>query len=264
MPELWFPGARVVNRNSASYTLLGGPRVAVWHTTETDEGTALAVANGANMAKWPAHLIWDPYTGEIVQLLAANRAGGALVTGNREGSAVLQIEAVGHAASGPLHSSPLLGLDHILEWLDSWGIPRVWPAGSPLPYPQSYGAGNGQRHSWGKSGHYAHSQVPGNDHGDPGTVDLSKWSQAATSPVVNTAYSEPPLGYLLVRGARDLVQGRYTFVRWLQARLAAHGAVLLIDGDFGANTETAVRAFQKSRGLTVDGVMGAKTHTLLK
>ncbi|SNS40535.1 LysM domain-containing protein [Anaerovirgula multivorans] len=36
-----------------------------------------------------------------------------------------------------------------------------------------------------------------------------------------------------------------------------------IDGIFGARTEAAVRAFQTSRGLTVDGIVGVRTWTAL-
>ncbi|MBR3105841.1 MAG: peptidoglycan-binding protein [Clostridia bacterium] len=37
------------------------------------------------------------------------------------------------------------------------------------------------------------------------------------------------------------------------------GAGLVIDGAFGAKTEEAVKAFQKTKGLTADGVVGPKT-----
>ena len=36
-----------------------------------------------------------------------------------------------------------------------------------------------------------------------------------------------------------------------------------IDGDFGANTENAVKTFQKQKGLTVDGIIGPKTWNKL-
>lgn len=54
-------------------------------------------------------------------------------------------------------------------------------------------------------------------------------------------------------------------VKRLQAYLNGHGAALAIDGDFGAGTLSAVRAFQ--RRFTpddVDGVVGPRTTTALR
>ena len=49
-------------------------------------------------------------------------------------------------------------------------------------------------------------------------------------------------------------------VRKLQKRLAALGFDPgVVDGEFGADTDAAVRAFQTSSGLEVDGVAGART-----
>jgi len=52
-------------------------------------------------------------------------------------------------------------------------------------------------------------------------------------------------------------------VRALQHLLNYRGASLTVDGSFGANTETAVRSFQSSRGLGVDGVVGPQTWSAL-
>lgn len=56
-------------------------------------------------------------------------------------------------------------------------------------------------------------------------------------------------------------------VKALQRMLYAMGYNLgtqnPIDGDFGSKTDTAVRAYQKSKGLTVDGIVGAMTWTKL-
>ncbi|MGH9156162.1 MAG: peptidoglycan-binding protein [Acidimicrobiales bacterium] len=52
-------------------------------------------------------------------------------------------------------------------------------------------------------------------------------------------------------------------VRRLQERLNAHGAQLRVDGDFGASTEAAVRAFQQAGGLGVDGKVGPRTWAAL-
>lgn len=51
----------------------------------------------------------------------------------------------------------------------------------------------------------------------------------------------------------------------LQLRLAELGFYNgTIDGDFGSATETAVIAFQQSRSLTADGVVGAQTFAALR
>jgi putative chitinase len=51
----------------------------------------------------------------------------------------------------------------------------------------------------------------------------------------------------------------------LQRALAKAGYYLMtIDGDFGAGTEAAVRAFQRARRLTIDGIVGGKTAAALK
>ncbi|MDP9388509.1 MAG: peptidoglycan-binding protein [Actinomycetota bacterium] len=64
-------------------------------------------------------------------------------------------------------------------------------------------------------------------------------------------------GPLLKRGAEG------PEVRRLQERLVAHGAQLVVDGDFGPATEQAVRSFQQARGLDVDGKVGPRTWAAL-
>jgi hypothetical protein len=48
-------------------------------------------------------------------------------------------------------------------------------------------------------------------------------------------------------------------VRALQRLLIAKGYAIRVDGNYGALTETAVKAFQDQRNLIVDGVVGANT-----
>ena len=38
-----------------------------------------------------------------------------------------------------------------------------------------------------------------------------------------------------------------------------HGADIEVDGDFGRGTQSAVKSFQKAKGLSADGVVGNKT-----
>ena len=53
-------------------------------------------------------------------------------------------------------------------------------------------------------------------------------------------------------------------VRYLQERLIARGHALTADGFFGRQTEEAVRSFQASQGLTVDGIVGQGTWQALE
>lgn len=53
-------------------------------------------------------------------------------------------------------------------------------------------------------------------------------------------------------------------VRYLQTRLGAHGHKVAVDGQFGPRTEQSVKAFQKKKALTVDGVVGPQTWPALE
>ncbi|HVQ94422.1 MAG TPA: peptidoglycan-binding protein [Mycobacteriales bacterium] len=52
-------------------------------------------------------------------------------------------------------------------------------------------------------------------------------------------------------------------VRAVQSQLSAHGIATSVDGNFGSGTNTSVRSFQSSRGLTVDGIVGPNTWQAL-
>ncbi|MCB9743719.1 MAG: peptidoglycan-binding protein [Alphaproteobacteria bacterium] len=64
-------------------------------------------------------------------------------------------------------------------------------------------------------------------------------------------------GKLLRRGSKGQL------VRTLQEMLKASGADITVDGDFGPGTERAVKAFQSSKGLSADGVVGNQTAEAL-
>lgn len=49
----------------------------------------------------------------------------------------------------------------------------------------------------------------------------------------------------------------------IQGCLIAFGADIAFDGAFGSNTKAAVKTFQKSCGLTCDGIVGKNTMTQL-
>lgn len=53
-------------------------------------------------------------------------------------------------------------------------------------------------------------------------------------------------------------------VVYLQTLLCDAGDTIPVDGKFGQKTEASVRAFQQAEGLTVDGIVGAKTWAALE
>lgn len=79
--------------------------------------------------------------------------------------------------------------------------------------------------------------------------------------------AEGAFGAEIVKAARKSpilsLGDRGTDVMDLQKALNKHGALLLVDGEFGRNTLAAVMAFQAAQGLTPDGVIGEKTRKAL-
>lgn len=69
--------------------------------------------------------------------------------------------------------------------------------------------------------------------------------------------SEGAITGLVRRGARGEA------VRAIQKLLRRHGHSVGIDGVFGPQTEAAVRAFQRGKGLLADGVVGPQTRSAL-
>lgn len=60
---------------------------------------------------------------------------------------------------------------------------------------------------------------------------------------------------------RKGAKGNITYI--LQAILYCKGYDIAVDGDFGVNTENAVKSYQKANGLTVDGICGKNTFAKL-
>ena len=111
---------------------------------------------------------------------------------------------------------------------------------------------------------------------DYGTVvsefNPKKWSAGLTFDWINYTYDvnignnadypginpyEEPTA-LLRKGSKGVG------VRWLQFELREAGFDIEIDGQFGPATDKAVRAFQKSAKLDVDGLVGKNTRSALK
>jgi len=103
------------------------------------------------------------------------------------------------------------------------------------------------------------------------TKDLDAWIRGYTSGAVSPPVaSQPPASWQEVMmkalptldlGAHDAADVR--MVHRVQALCTALGAPCLIDGDFGPETQNAVRAVQQQFGLTRDGIVGPLTWLAL-
>lgn len=87
------------------------------------------------------------------------------------------------------------------------------------------------------------------------------------STVISASADNSTAGYPLISGDIKAISPRegdrgYT-VRVLQALLNGNGASLILDSDYGVATDKAVRAFQRSRKLKVDGIVGPLTFGAL-
>jgi hypothetical protein len=178
----------------------GAPRV-VWLTLDTDPRavSVISAAQRQNEQRRPCHLVWDPVTGNLVQMLPVIRAARALGTRehifyeppcdraresasvNREGRLCVQIGVLA-SATEPFTSCPMTGLGDILAWLDSWSIPRRWPAGQPAPFRQAEHRPR-SRAKWARGGHFGASQVPDCTNIGPGGIDIDQLTGTAAATV---------------------------------------------------------------------------------
>jgi len=212
------PGAGRIWGTSDGGPLRGGAPRAVWQTLGADPRTVSAgsAARRLNQLGRACHLVWNPVQGDIVQVIPILRAGrllgspedlnemahpkpdagaGQIAEVNTEGRLCVQIGVVAFAWD-PFTAWPMTGLQQILDWLSSWGIPGHWPAGCPASFPHGLMT-LGDRRLWARGGHFGASQVPGLTAAGPGAVDVELLSGRAAQ----TRQLERP-GHVAARAAR--------------------------------------------------------------
>lgn len=182
-PKARLAAARFANgKRRAGVPFTGGPRKVVHHKTVTrfcgceSAGWNLYGKTGS----WPhftvcEHGVLQHFDTKVGSRALKNRSGGVQTNSD----SAIQIEIVGIPGE-TMPEATAWHLIALLQWLDELlEIPWVWPMGRP---PQTsadgYGENNGDRNArvWdAEGGHYAHAQVPENDHWDPAYTNTEWW-----------------------------------------------------------------------------------------
>ncbi|MFF4245219.1 peptidoglycan-binding protein [Streptomyces sp. NPDC001822] len=240
-----------------------GARV-VWHTTESGDGDAAfkSVANYLIQNGSEPHILYDPSTDRIGQFGPLNESARALRNDgssrtNRVGKVCIQIEVLARAKS-PFTKTwkPGPNFRKLMGAIRSWGVPDAFPMGNPPAYP---GASRRDRAIWlTTAGHYCHSNIPGNDHGDPGSISPKALFDAA--PVGKPGVPVFPGKQYFKAGADNahVTQLGKQLVKKGYGRFYAVGP----GPRWGEADRKAVQAFQKAQhwtGSDADGYPGPTT-----
>jgi hypothetical protein len=289
MTDVWMPGAQRLDIGDHAPTD-GGPAKAIAHITWDRNATAArpqdlvsfealrSYFSGGGKSAAP-HILWDPFTGRIVQFVPANSRSKSLVDKsggtrtNRAGSVVVQVEAlffpycrVDGKVYAKLSDTPCKGWKELNAWIRSLGVPDVWPMGKPQDFTPHRSESTWETHA----GWYAHAHVPENDHQDPGSWPAFVTDTPA-APKPSPAPSKPAkpkvsVAHLNAARAKDIPAstGHTTYpaeVKVVEAALKAEGflnPLYASDGSWGTSTDKAFNKFRREvLHLTGDDATGS-------
>ena len=263
----------------------GNPPRVTEHTTESPAGKSYFYSVAAYLMRIGAEpqVIYDPVSdllgqfGPLTQSARALKNDGSRRT-NREGRVNIQIEVLGRAASPwtkGFDKSKKPNYRKFEAACRAHGVPDVWPAGKPVGTASAAARGERSRTTWQtKGGYYGHSQVPGNDHWDPGAIDtdIVPGKAVATKPPTPSTPANPSPRYEPFPGAGFFHAGRHSpIITALGRRLVALGFGRHYNSGPGPDWTNAdrenVRDFQLSRADLrgdADGIPGPKTWAALR
>lgn len=233
MSEMWYPLATKDVFKDAGGFLDGFSWRGVLHTTE---GNSYAGARAAYAKGVAPHFTVSFETGvfKVWQHIPLNKAARALAhtagTVETNRARCIQIEVVAHAGTaGTLQREYLNGLGRLMRWIESQtGIARKAPRflsdkdgivlardTSPIRLSPA---------DWITfSGWCGHQHVPGNDHWDPGAIDIDYLLkfEAGVKPMI-----DPPLTvHEMVAARRDIYTNGFYLLQQDGAVFAMEGAV---------------------------------------
>ncbi|OKJ17591.1 amidase [Streptomyces sp. CB00316] len=217
-----------------------------------------ATGRTATIDKVVVHVTQGSYAGSISWFQnPASQVSAHYVIRSSDGEitqTVRDSDTAWHARSA---NSSSIGLEHE-GWVDNpaWFTDAMYRSSAALTshLAARHGIPKNRTHIVG------HSEVPGNDHTDPGVHwDWNYYMQLVGGSPGTPGDSLTFPSYTLQQSGSSGPQ-----VKAIQQLLNAQGyAAGTADGIFGPDTKSATQAFQRARSLTADGAVGPKTWTAL-
>ncbi|MHB9855719.1 peptidoglycan-binding protein [Streptomyces krungchingensis] len=217
-----------------------------------------AVGRSASISKVVIHVTQGSYAGTISWFQnPASQVSAHYVVRSSDGritQTVRDKDTAWHARSG---NASGIGIEHE-GYIDdpSWFTDTMYRSSAALTafLCDRYGIPKDRAHIVG------HSEVPGNDHTDPGP----NWNWTYYMQLVGGSTGDG--GVQLTFPAYDTLRSgssgpQVSAAQWLLNQQGFDAGT--VDGSFGSKTAAAVTAFQRARGLGADGVVGARTWTAL-
>ena len=267
---VWSP-----NRRKRS---LGIPRWIALHTQEggrTARGLAGYLANPSSQVSY--HVVVDDH--EILKVVSEDDYPWAAANANQYafhlcGAGTYAGWSRGKwletdASDGKNEDAELTNMAKVVAWwCQKYNIPPAWIGGRGVP--------------WGSDGICGHADFGawGGGHHDPGpnfpVDELIRRVKAFLGGTTPPPLPAPPpvqapntnpgkyAGVLLYRGRANNVEQVRLVQRRLKAAYRSYAGHLAVDGDYGPQTEAAVREFQRRSGLIADGIVGPMTAAALK
>lgn len=162
--SVWHPGAKIVRHGDAG-PFTGGGRKLVWHTTQ---GSSLPNYQGS-----APHFTINLKTGQLWQHIPIDRAAKTLKAGGPNFWNTIQVEIVGFAEqAGSWSAAEYARLRDLARWVERNGdVPRR----CSVTFTDSRGVKRLSTDAFkAYTGHIGHQHAPGNDHWDPGKLNIKE------------------------------------------------------------------------------------------
>lgn len=145
---------------------VGEPRV-VWISSGDDpqEVSARMVAARRQFVMAQPHIVWNPVTGELVQMIQPDQKSRMYARCHPMASAISVLVVM--PDDEPFTATECKGLEELMDYFRSLDVPDEWPMGPPHLNPV-------RRSTCSAGGHYSASQIDSSGHEGPGPISIER------------------------------------------------------------------------------------------